>query len=318
MRHRERFDPREETGTLIDSEHRGRYHWASQMVAGKEVLDAGCGVGYGIEILAAAGAAAVSGADLDPGAVATSRERVGERAAAIVEADLRELPFEDESFDSVVCFETIEHIEGAERALAEMRRVLRPDGVVVVSSPNPDVYIEGNEHHVHEFRPEELAATVGAHFSQVAEYRQDAWLGTTIESASAESALGKTLRTSDRSAEAPTYGIVVGSDSALPELASLAAFGNSFDLRWWSEQLAASKGETVAAREREAQTQKRLEETATSLLEANQELAQIPLLRHRLAELEKLHADLSTEYHGILGSKSWRITAPLRRSRASS
>jgi SAM-dependent methyltransferase len=315
MRHPERFDPREGTGTLIDSEHRARYHWASHAVAGKEVLDAGCGLGYGIEILAEAGAIAVTGVDLDPGAVAESKARVGDRAEAIVEGDLLDLPLEDDSFDVVVCFETIEHLDGAEKALAEMRRVLRPDGVLIVSSPNPDVYLGGNEHHVHEFRPEELLEAVGSHFSEVASYRQDAWVGSTIEPADGDAKPPETLRTAATDGGEPTYGIVVASDGQLPDLSGLIAIGNPFDVRWWSEQLANSKGETAAAVEREVQAERRLQETATALLDANQELAQVPLLRHRLAELEQLHADLSAEYHALLGSKSWRVTAPLRRSR---
>jgi SAM-dependent methyltransferase len=275
------------------------------------VLDAACGVGYGIEILARADAAAVTGIDVDPAAVAESKARFGEHAEAIVEGDLQQLPFEDDSFDVVVSFETIEHVVDAERALAEMRRVLRPAGVLIVSSPNPDVYLGGNEHHVHEFRPEELSQAVAAQFANVALYRQDAWAGSTVQPVEGDPDLKETLRTSDpRSGGDPTYGIVVGSDEAPPELGGVLAFGDAFDVRWWAEQLAHSKGET-------ANIQKRLEETATALLEANQELAQIPLMRHRLAELEHLHSDLSENYHQVLGSKSWRITAPLRRARKS-
>jgi SAM-dependent methyltransferase len=275
------------------------------------VLDAACGVGYGIEILASAGAATVTGIDVDPAAVAESKARFGDHAEEILAGDLQQLPFEDDRFDVVVSFETIEHVADAGRALAEMRRVLRPDGVLIVSSPNPEVYLGGNEHHVHEFRPEELSEAVGAHFSNVALYRQDAWAGSTVQPADGDAELKETLRTSDpRSGGDPTYGIVVAGDEALPELGGVLAFGDAFDVRWWAEQLAHSKGET-------ADIQKRLEETATALLEANQELAQIPLLRHRLAELEHLHSDLSHNYHQVIGSKSWRITAPLRRARKS-
>jgi 2-polyprenyl-3-methyl-5-hydroxy-6-metoxy-1,4-benzoquinol methylase len=147
----ERFDPGEDAGKLIDSEHRGRYWWAAQAVAGRDVLDAGCGVGYGLEVLATAGAASVTGVDIDEGAVERARER--RVAGEILTGDLRKLPFEDESFDVVVCFETIHHVADGERALGELHRVLRPGGLLLISSPSPDVYQRGNEHHVHEYRP---------------------------------------------------------------------------------------------------------------------------------------------------------------------
>jgi len=303
---------------LIDSEHRARYHWAARAVSGKEVLDAGCGVGYGVEILAAGGATSVTAVDIDPTAVAEANSRFGEHAKEIVEGDLMQLPFADDSFDLVVCFETIEHVQDGRQALGELRRVLRPDGVLVVSSPNPEVYLGDNEYHVHEFQPKELAEAVGAHFANVALYRQDAWVGSTVRPSEGDAEPEETLQTSDSVAHGePTYGIVVGSDAELPRLGAILAFGDAFDVRWWSEQLAQSKGETAAAVAREAQTQKRLEETATALLEANQELAQVPLLRHHLAELQQMHADLSEQYHQMLHSKSWKITAPLRRAKGS-
>lgn len=314
MRHPERFDPREGTGKLIDSEHRARYHWASRAVAGREVLDVACGVGYGIEILAKAGAKAVTGVDLDPAAVAEAKERFGEHAEALVEGDLRELPLADDSFDVIVCFETIEHVEEPERALAELRRVLRADGTLIVSSPNPDSYVGGNEHHVHEFQPAELATAVGGLFTHIASYRQDAWLGSAIESiedgpaASGEIESHDLLRTAV-TAEEPTYSIVVASDEPLREIAGMLTCGDTFDVRWWSEQLANLRAEVIAANER-------FEASSAALLDANQELAQIPLLRHRLNTLGEQHAELSAEYHAVLGSTSWKLTAPLRRAKS--
>ena len=177
----ERFDPESGTGRLIDSEHRARYWWAAAIARGKDVLDAGCGVGYGIGILASCGAKSITGIDVSAEAVEEATAGFGAQAEAVVEGTLAELPFDDASFDLVLCFEVIEHLEDADKALGELRRVLRPDGVLIVSTPNPDVYLAGNEHHLHEFRPDELADAVGRHFEQVASYRQDPLLGTTIE-----------------------------------------------------------------------------------------------------------------------------------------
>lgn len=320
-RHLERFDPGDGTGNLIDSEHRGRYHWAARTVAGKDVLDAACGVGYGIEILAGAGAGSVTGVDIDSSAVAAAEERFGEHAAAVAVGDLRELPFEDDRFDVAVCFEAIEHVDEPDRALAELRRVLRSDGVLILSTPNPESYVPGNEYHVHEFRPDELTAAVAKHFANVAGYRQDAWLSSSIEAAESGGEDGglemrellRTVATTDQ----PDYAIVVAGDAELPAIPPLIANGDTFDVRWWSEQLANSRGETAQALEREQIALKRLEETASALLDANQELSQIPVLRHRLEALEALHAEISERYHEMLGSTSWKITSPLRRARRS-
>jgi protein-L-isoaspartate O-methyltransferase len=355
MQHPERFDPTGADGTLIESEHQARYGWAAQFVSGKDVLDAGCGSGFGIEILATAGAKAVTGVDVDPETVRAAESAYGGHAAGVIRGDLGKLPFDDASFDVVVCFEAIEHVEQAERALAELRRVLRADGLIVVSSPNPGGYPEGNRHHVHEFRPDELAEALRDLVANVALYRQDAWLGSTIASAdiSATDAGAPTLGTVPVPDEA-TYSVAIGSDSELPSPAPLAVIGKAFELRWWSDQVATAASEVAEARQREVTALDRLEkvqaelqrlqqsvaplqakaalvdeaearaavtraqlvETSTTLLDANQELAQIPVLRHRLDALEERHSDLSDRYHEVLNSTSWRVTAPLRRRRS--
>jgi ubiquinone/menaquinone biosynthesis C-methylase UbiE len=308
----ERFDPRDGGGSLIDSEHRARYHFATQVVAGKEVLDAACGVGYGIEILARAGARAVTGVDLDPKAIAEAKERYGNHAADLVAADLEELPFADQSFDVLISFETIEHVQGPRKALAELRRVLRPDGLLVISSPNPDAYLGGNEHHVHEFRPEELLEAVGAMFENVAGFRQVAWLGSSITATDDGDVAPEVLRTASDPDE-PPYSIVLASDQALPDARGVITVGHDFDVRWWSEQLDQSRAETLQAVEREKQAEQKLVETSEALLRANGDLPQVPALQYRLAALEERHNELADRYHAILESKSWRITAPLRR-----
>lgn len=312
----ERFDPNDGAGKLIDSEHRARYRWAARLAAGKDVLDAACGVGYGIEILAAE-AKAVTGVDIDPEAVAEAERRHGASAAAVLRGDLLELPFEAESFDVVICFEAIEHVEDHERALAELRRVLRPDGVLVISTPNPAAYLEGNEYHVREFSPPELATAVGKHFANVALHRQDAWLGSRIAPAEGGAADATprqedVISTAEEPAEAD-FGIVLGSESELPAVAPLAAIGQTFDLRWWSDQLANREREIARHAEREAQVRRRLYEAEEALAEANKELAEVLLLRHRLEALEKRHGELSETYSEVLGSRSWKITKPLRR-----
>lgn len=314
--HLERFDVADQGGRLIDAEHRGRYWWAAQVAAGKDVLDAACGTGYGSRILSDAGAKSVTGVDISAEAVEATAERLGDRGTALA-ADLRELPLEDDSVDLVVSWETIEHVEDGARVIAEFRRVLRPDGLLLISSPNPDVYPPGNEHHVHEYRAAELEALVGERFSNLSTYRQKVWLASVIQSP--EGAVHDAFESKDpeqcatRAIERledgrETYAAIVASDAALPGFEDLITLGNSFEVQWWEEQLIATRKLLAQVEARESEVVARLGETSAELLEAEQSLTQMPLLTHRVHEL-----------HGTLVSMerslSWRLTAPLRRLR---
>jgi SAM-dependent methyltransferase len=390
-KHPERFDPEEDSGKLIDAEHRARYHWAAQVAASKRVLDAGCGLGYGTEILSSAGAAEVIGIDLNAEAVEEARRRIN-GAGTVQQGDVQGLEFGDQSFDLVVCFETIEHVEEAPSALAEFHRVLRPGGVLLLSSPNPDAYPPGNEHHVREYKPGELVDLVCEHFSNVEYHRQAALLASGIELGNGGSHgqngdAPQTTRLQTRELESgrEQFGLIAASDAEVPHLDRFLALAPPFEVRWWSEQVAAAHAEADEARaesekaieaaredalatvtsieerarrqlaeksdeleaakssaaaaeqqaaeriqalERESQkllaqaqaqarlVEERLQETSRSLLESNQELAQVPLLKHRLAELHEEHAHLWGRFNELEGSRSWRLTSPLRGFRA--
>jgi SAM-dependent methyltransferase len=325
----------------MDAEHRGRYWWAAQIAPGRDVLDAACGTGYGMAMLAEAGAKSVAGVDIAPDAVAEARSRCGD-PGAVHEADVRRLPFAEDSFDLVVCWETIEHVAEGEQVIDEFRRVLRPGGILLVSSPNPAVYPPGNEHHVHEYRPEELLSLVGSRFSHVAAYRQHSWLASAIEAAkqssnggpaapaapAAASSNGEATANGHRPADVrgtrrlqpgeETYGIVAAGDAPLPDFNQVVSLGGDFEIRWWIERVrdAEAKIGTEARRlaaeaaGREAELRERLDKTSTALHEANQALAEVPVLRHRAAQAQGETEALRAVY---AGSRSWRLTAPLRR-----
>ena len=159
-------------------EHWHRYHFAASMVTGARVLDVASGEGYGAALLARS-AAQVCGLDRSSEAIAHARARyVGVHNLAFVHGDCARLPFAQAVFDRVVSFETIEHIEAQEGFLAEIARVLRPDGVLLVSSPNRLEYSDRrgyvNEFHVRELYRDELAALAARHFSHLRWYGQ--WL----------------------------------------------------------------------------------------------------------------------------------------------
>jgi SAM-dependent methyltransferase len=166
----ERFVPELMGGGLLEAEHQARYRFSLQSVVGKRVLDAGCGVGWGSALVLEAGAAEVVGVDLSEDAIADARARAPGAEFAV--GDLLELPFDADTFDVALCFEAIEHTGNTERTLDELARVLRPDGLLFVSSPNPAVYPSGNPFHQNEETPEHLLAAAQARFTNTILFHQ--------------------------------------------------------------------------------------------------------------------------------------------------
>jgi SAM-dependent methyltransferase len=323
----ERFDPRADSGRLVHSEHIARYGFASQLAAGAAVLDAGCGTGYGTAILAAAGPSRLLAVDVAEEAVERTRAVVEGRAEVAV-ADLRSLPFEDDAVDLVVCFEVIEHLERREAALAELVRVLRPGGTLVISSPNPREYLAGNEFHVHEYPPEELEQELREHFANVRLHSQSAWLASRVDGAGDGVVDVVDGYTPTREG---TFTLAVASDRTLPEMHARIVLGDPFEVRWWVDRIEESRVEAVAAHNESRRTRDDLEQAreraqalAARLVDLEQELAgavsahgdledarrELETIRYRFDRAERVIADLQ-------GSFSWRITAPLRRLKAS-
>jgi GT2 family glycosyltransferase/SAM-dependent methyltransferase/glycosyltransferase involved in cell wall biosynthesis len=153
------------------NEHFARYVYARQFCTGKAILDTGCGVGYGSRYIAEE-ASSVVGIDNDPAAIAYARTNFSSLNTQYLVADSHNIPFETGSFDVVTSFELIEHLPRATDYLAEVRRVLKPDGVLIVSTPNHTVYSEHrggepNPFHVQEWDFDDFAALLKQYFSQV-------------------------------------------------------------------------------------------------------------------------------------------------------
>ena len=161
----ERFTP--ECVREIAYEHWHRYAWVSRWVAGKTVLDAACGEGYGSALLAQS-AAEVTGIDLSDASIAHARRRYSAPNLRFEQADCLALPLPDASVDVVVSFETLEHLSDHDGLMQEFLRVLRPDGFVVVSSPDRKTYSDDtgyvNPFHVRELYRPEFEALLATHF----------------------------------------------------------------------------------------------------------------------------------------------------------
>lgn len=148
VRSPERIVP-DETEPGIVAIHLKRYEFARPYCQDRDVLDAGCGVGYGTAYLAET-ARRVVGVDRSEEAVAYARRRYGRANVEFAVGDLLELDAGADTFDVVCCFETIEHLPDQERFLSQVRRVLRPGGTFVVSTPQADSTTEAPENPFHE------------------------------------------------------------------------------------------------------------------------------------------------------------------------
>ena len=143
------------------SEHVARYAFARRYADGERVLDAGCGTGYGSAELAQS-AAEVTGVDISADAIEYARANYPIAGLRFVESSCIAVPFPAESFDLVVAFEVIEHLTEYRTFIDESARVLTPDGLFIVSSPNKRYYAETraatgpNPFHEHEFEAEEF------------------------------------------------------------------------------------------------------------------------------------------------------------------
>ncbi len=285
----ERMVPEFHRGASIYSEHMARYLLASGLVKGKRVLDVASGVGYGSDMLKAAGAALVVGVDRSQEAVAYGQHRHSSANPDYVVADVESLPLGDRQFDVVVCFETIEHINDPQRFLSEVKRLMRPNGLLIVSTPNRGIYPEGNPFHTREFTFQEFERELRDNFRNLALLAQDNWLVSGILSVpimdDTDVPLGNGVQAYKAAGKAATetlYVIALCSDGALPKVGESLVLGDICELHEYGKRIARQIEEiqrltaTVAQKER-------------MLTEKSRALAQ------REAELDRAAAELTKE-----------------------
>lgn len=119
----------------IEDDHLERYKFACQFSAGRRVLDIACGTGYAGPLLLDAGAQSYLGVDLSSETVNYARDSFSRRGARYMQGDIRYFSDEGE-FDLITCFETIEHLSDYTAALRNLRQLLMPGGLLLISSPN--------------------------------------------------------------------------------------------------------------------------------------------------------------------------------------
>lgn len=177
----ERMVPEFHKDSIIYGEHLVRYLSAQYVVKGRTVLDIASGSGYGTASLAKT-ATHVTGVDVSKEAIDYARENYSAENIDYKLGDGRNIPLEDTSVDIVVSFETIEHIEDYRFFMSEVKRVLKPDGLFLLSTPNDVEFAEGNHFHIHEFEHKELQSLVKEYFSEIKDYFQADWVYSGIHS----------------------------------------------------------------------------------------------------------------------------------------
>jgi ubiquinone/menaquinone biosynthesis C-methylase UbiE len=158
------------TSGQIEIEHLHRYFLARELCRGLDVLDIASGEGYGSALLAQT-AASVIGVEIDEKAVDHANASYDLTNVTFKLGDAREIPLEDNSVDAVVSFETLEHFFEHNKFLREVKRVLRPNGRLIISSPERDVYspLESNANpfHVNELSRVELESLLHSYFQNM-------------------------------------------------------------------------------------------------------------------------------------------------------
>ena len=170
----ERFVP-DRDGPELAYEHVHRYLIAAKLLKGLRVLDLAAGSGYGALLMEQAGCQMTT-LDLDPIGLRGSRSGFC--------ADAQKLPLRDDSFDAVVCFEAIEHVEDPEALVSEVERVLGGRSIFLVSSPDRSIYSDRaghqNPYHLAEMTRPEFETLLERHFEHVQISGQGLWAGSWI------------------------------------------------------------------------------------------------------------------------------------------
>lgn len=132
----ERFVPNSPEWRIGGLQHLQRYAFATDRIAGRRILDLACGPGYGSYVLAQAAGREVVGVDISPEAIAYGKQHYRRPGLELAIGDALTWTPPDGLFDTVVCFETIEHLADPRAFVAHLTRLLSPSGRLIISAPN--------------------------------------------------------------------------------------------------------------------------------------------------------------------------------------
>lgn len=158
-------------------EHCSRYYFAVPYIRSRIVLDIACGNGYGTYIMAKNGARFSIGVDISQEAINTARRNFFGMNMSFGLMDAARANFIDKAFEVLISFETIEHIPDYVRFLMEIRRLIKDNGILLISTPNSLISIKrngrpDNPYHIKEFTPDEFYRLLSGYFRFVRLYGQ--------------------------------------------------------------------------------------------------------------------------------------------------
>ena len=169
----ERYIPSEKG--IIRYEHLHRYFVCLDLVVGKSVVDIACGEGYGSYLLAGS-AESVVGIDIEPECISHAKNKHNKDNLTFLLGSCDKIPVDSQSVDIVISFETIEHHDRHEEMISEIKRILKPSGVLIISSPNRLTYSDipnyQNPFHVKELYYDELSQLLNKYFKCIEFYGQ--------------------------------------------------------------------------------------------------------------------------------------------------
>ncbi|MEP1035487.1 class I SAM-dependent methyltransferase [Ekhidna sp.] len=139
------------------------YHLAKPFIKG-DLLELGCGEGRGVELLAPL-ADSYIGIDKIETVIDSLEKKYPDYQ--FMSGVFPPFPFEDNSFDSIVTFQVIEHVKDDEGFVKEIHRVLKPGGMALITTPNIKMTLSRNPWHEREYTGDELAALCKKYFNKV-------------------------------------------------------------------------------------------------------------------------------------------------------
>lgn len=283
----ERLIPKLHKKSLAYGEHLSRYEAVCELTKGKIVLDIACGAGYGTELIAKK-AKKVIGIDLYPEVIAYAKNNYAQANIDFKQGDALAIPLKDKSVEVVVSLETIEHLPNPELFVKEVKRVLKLGGLFVVSTPNDEEYVEGNEFHVHEFDFKELDRLIKKYFINHDYYYQGSWfvaglLNKKLFENSFITTGIRVIKSFEQKFNKAIYYIAVASDAKLSKLEQNLVVSDVFSPR-------ANQQNHLA-----------VVDQINSLNKA------VDNYRLRTEEVTRKRDELDIELQGIHQSKGWRL-----------